>query len=129
MFTFIWNDPSQTSQTINLSVYKLTGTSENIICSGESTGATGILICDVSAYTGLFKAVVYRTASPTNILDTLFAEVRNTLISTSDGKTMTLFISAILAIFIFLAGILSPILAVIMGIIALITALLLGGIK
>lgn len=127
-FTFIWNDPSQAEQTMNLSVWKQTGTTEIIVCSSTASGYTGILSCDVSSSTGLLKAEVVRTASPNVIFAQLYAEIRSTIIS-AGGGTLGLFIGAILLIFFALIGVISPVLVVILGIISLIPLFLIGSIQ
>lgn len=66
IFTYIWNDPSQATTKMNLSVYKITGTDETIICQDSASSFTGILTCNVSAYTGNLRAVVFRSASPSS---------------------------------------------------------------
>lgn len=121
VFTFIWNDPSQTSQTMNLSVYK----GDNIVCSSSSSGYTGILVCDVSTQTGLLIAKVRRTASPSLVFKQLSAEIRTTLIS-AGGGSLGLFIGALLLIVFALIGIYNPIIAVILTLIAIIPMFLLG---
>lgn len=128
VFTFSWNDPSQASQTINLTVFQDTGIGTSVVCSQISTGFTGIIICDVSAYSGLLRAIVTRTASPTNPLDTLIVTIRSALIDVTNGKTAVLFMTGIVAILLILMGIASPVLAIIFGILAFIPALILGGV-
>lgn len=127
-FTYIWNDPTQETSSMNLTVYKDTGTSSTVICSQQASGFTGVLTCDVSAYTGLLRAEVYRSASPQLIIASLIEEIKTTIIDLG-GSSLGLFISAILFIFIALVGAyVSPILAIIFGIIALIPAVLIGSI-
>lgn len=127
VFTYVWNDPSQQSQTMNLTVYKLGALSNTIICSTSSTSYTGVMLCNVSAYTGQLKAKVTRTSSPELTLSTLIVNIRSTIID-SGGGMFGLFVGAILVIFFALIGAFNPILSVIFGIIALIPLFLMGNI-
>jgi len=127
-FTFVWNDPSQSSQTINLTVYKQGNLNDTIVCSVSSTSYTGVLVCDISAYTGTFKAIAYRTASPNTPLASLYAEIKQTFIDAGGGK-LGLFIGAILLIFFALVGIASPILVILLSVISLIPLVLLGSLQ
>ena len=127
-FTYIWNDPTQIQQTMNLTVYRDSGTSSNSICSTKAQAYTGVLTCDVSAYTGNFRAVVIRTASPGVIIAQYLAEVKSRIIDTANGKGISTFIVVILSIFIGLIGIANPIIAIIFGIVGLVVAYALGSI-
>jgi len=125
--TFIWNDPSQASQTMNLSVWQIGSIENTIVCSASASGYTGILICDLSAYTGTFKAEVKRSANPNTIFNQLIIAIKNTFVDVGGGS-LGLFIGAIILIFFALIGTISPILVVILGIISLIPLYLLGNI-
>lgn len=57
---YIWNDPSQVSQTMNLTVFKIMGNQTITICSSSAIGYIGVLACDVSSYTGLLRAQASR---------------------------------------------------------------------
>lgn len=128
-FTFIWNDPSQASQTMNLTVYKQGTISSEIVCSTTSIGYTGTMICDVTGQTGTLKAEVYRTASPSVLLAQLIAEIRTSFADVTGGGTMGLFIGAIVLIFFVMVGIISPVLVIILGIVSLIPLYFLGSIN
>ena len=129
VFTFIWSDPTQTTTNMNLTIYKDTSTSSIPICSSSGSGFVGVLTCNVSTYSGILRAVAYRSASPQNIIQQVVVEIRQTLIDIAGGKSLILFFNFVLLVFFGLLGIISPPLAIIMTIIALIPALLLGGIN
>lgn len=127
IFTFIWNDPSQDTKIINLTVWKDGAASSTVVCSVSATAFTGILNCDTTGSTGILRAEVWRSASPAQLIDQLIKEIRTTFISVGGG-TLGLFFGVLLLIFMALAGIASPILVLIMGMVALIPLLFLGNI-
>lgn len=127
-FIFTFNDPSQNTKTMNLSVYKQTPLNETIICSSVSTTYVGTLVCDVSLYTGRLTAKVTRQSSPIVEIAQKVIEIRNTFIS-SGGGFIGLLIGAILLIFMALIGTISPILVVILGLLSLIPLYFLGNIS
>lgn len=127
-FTFVWNDPSQESQTINLTVWKDTSLTSYIVCSNTATGYTGVLICDVTGTTGKLRAEAWRTASPTQILAQLVKDIGETFVDVGGGS-IGLFIGAIILILFALIGIVSPVIVVILGIVALIPLYFLGNIS
>lgn len=127
-FKFIYNDPSQDTTLMNLTVYKDTAERSTLICSDTSTSFTGILTCDVSAYQGILRAVVERSASPPITLETLIA---NTVGKITDyvGGSVVLVGTWFIASFLALAGMfISPILGLIMVVVAFIPAFMMGGI-
>jgi hypothetical protein len=127
VFTYIFNDPSQDTTLMNLTVWqdKADGNSV-IICSTTSNSFTGILVCDVSAYTGQVRAEVWRSASIPVLIAQLLEDIRQTLINVANGKTIVLFIGLILTITMALMGVVSPPLVIILSIIALIPLIFLG---
>jgi hypothetical protein len=127
-FTFIWNDASQAEQTITLNVYKDTGTGSLNICNNSASGYVGVLICDVSSYTGNLRAEAIRQASPPVVLSQLLISLRDSIVN-HGGGTIGLFIGALLLITMALIGIASPVLVVILGILSLIPLYFLGSIN
>jgi len=122
IFTMVYNDPSQDTSTIGLNVYRDTGMSELLICSDNASSYTGVLTCNVSGYTGLLRAIGFRTASPeTSVISKTVQQATPKL-----GKTPALFLSVILMIFLVSVGVVSPILTVILSILAFIPALIFG---
>lgn len=124
IFTFTWNDPSQSSQTMNLTVYK----GDEIICSSSAQGYTGVIYCDVSDYYGILTANVIRTASPGKLFAQSIQDIKQSISDVSGGKEIGLFIGAILLIIFAMIGSFNPVIVVILGIIALIPLFLIGGI-
>lgn len=126
VFTYIWNDVSQQTTLMNLTVYKDASTGTTVLCSSSTSGYSGMLVCDVSAYTGTLRAMVYRTASPTIIVASFIATIGQALSDFAEGKTIGLFFSFILFAFTFLAGMFNPVIAIIMGVVALTVSLYIG---
>lgn len=125
VFTFTWNDPSQASQTMNLTVFK----GDQIVCSSSASGYTGVIFCDVSAFTGTLTANVYRTtASTTLIFSQLIEDIRQSISDVSGGPELGLFIGAILLILFAMIGSFNPVLVIILGIVSLIPLFILGSI-
>ena len=122
-FTLIWNDPSQKTQSMNLTVYK----GDDIVCSSSGIGYVNVITCDVTGQTGLLRAVAYRTASPQSIITSIYAEITSRITDISDGKA-GLIVAAILSMLMALMGVYSPIAAIVLACIGLIPAYLLGGI-
>lgn len=129
IFTFIWNDVSQATTMMNLTVYKDAFDTSTILCSTTSNSFTGVLTCDVSAYSGNIRAEVYRSASPTIPLYQLLVNLSNRLVDVTGGKTIGLFMTFIFVVFAFLVGIFNPVVAIVLGILAMIPALYVGSIS
>ena len=123
MWLFTYNDPSQTTTTMNLSIYKQTGEREYLICSNSLTAYTGAINCNTSGYSGTLKAVVKRSASPFTTLASMLVEIGSKAFNTSFGLIISLVI-AVIVIFVF--SFVNPVLAVIGGIISLVPAWYLG---
>ncbi|OQY40977.1 MAG: hypothetical protein B6229_00295 [Spirochaetaceae bacterium 4572_7] len=122
VFTFTYNDPSQDTSRVNLSVFKDTGQSSLTICTDTNEGYTGVLVCNVSSWSGTLRAVGYRTASPeTSIISKMVEVGRDKL-----GQTSALFITLIVMIFLVSVGVVSPVLTVILSVLAFIPAMALG---
>ena len=121
-FTFIYNDPSQTTENMTLTVYKLTGTSKVEICSDTATGYTSVLYCNVSGYTGQLLAVGSRSASPLTAVASLLESIYADSLTNDMGLIITLAVMVVLV----LIGVVSPILTVILSIVGLVPAIVLG---
>jgi hypothetical protein len=119
-FTFTYNDPSQATDLMRLVVYSMSGTDETQICEDNSTSFTAILSCDVSSTTGVLKAVAYRTASPEFPLATLIIDTLTTIFQGTFG----LFLQFLLTTTLILAGLISPVVAIILGILSLLIGVL-----
>jgi len=128
--TSVWlltySDLSQRTTGMNLTIYKVTGTSVYPICSTFASSYTGVLTCDTSAYSGTFRAVVYRSASPAVPITQKVISTLTTAFSSSFGLWLSLIIGIpIASVFAFM----SPVAAVIGGVIMLIPAFYLGAIN
>jgi hypothetical protein len=119
IWNFVYSDVSGKTSTMNLSVYKMTGTGETLLCSSLVTGSSGAANCNTSGYTGTLKGQVDRAASPPI---TITQKIESVL-SATFKDTWLLWLMALIAIpiLMFLA-LISPVLAVIVGVIALIPA-------
>jgi len=130
IFTYVWNDPSQDTTKMNLTIWKYYGDRDSeIVCSTSSSSFTGILICDITGETGEFRATVYRSASPPILKAFLTASIRNSFVGLEGGKTISLFIGLILVMAMALMGVVSPPLVIILSVIALIPLIVLGAIS
>jgi len=122
IFDLTYNDPSQDTDTFNMSVFKDTGRSNLLICTDSAESYTGVLTCNVSGYTGTLRAVGFRTASPQTSVISKIVVVGSTAL----GKVPALFITMLVMIFLVSVGIVSPILTVILAVLGFIPALALG---
>lgn len=125
IWLFTYNDPSQVSQTISLNIYKDSGTNEIRICQNNLTAYTGAISCNSSGWTGSLRGVVVRTASPGVPIAQYLANVGESAFKSSLG----LFLVIILALpVVFLLAVISPIAALIGGVLALVPGVYLGSI-
>lgn len=128
--TFTWNDPTQETDAMNLTVYRQisTGSGRSAVCSKTGSSFTGLLTCDISAYTsGSFEAVVTREASPFVYFANLFFNIETGL--SQINPAVGFFISLVILVLGLFIGSSSPMLVVIFGIVALIPALILGAVN
>lgn len=123
--TFIWNDPTQSTDEMNLTVYN----GDNPVCSQSVSSFTGVMTCNLSAYSGVtLRAMAYRTASPQAVIASKFIEIRDILsdaVSGSAGLIVAIAFAAIL----FLIGAINPIISIVLGVVALLPAYFLGAIS
>ena len=126
IWSFTFNDPSQTTQTMNFSVYKLTGNNEIEICNNHVSAYTGAISCNTSGYTGTLKGVVKRSASPFSSFITKIVSVTTSSFKSGFGLFITLLI-AIPIIFIFV--LINPYVALAGGVIAIIPGLYFGSLS
>jgi hypothetical protein len=124
IWTFTYNDPSQYTELMNLTIWRQTPTAEYIICSDTSTAYTDILSCNTSLYTsGTLKAEVDRSSSPAITL----VQKLVTLGSSAFRNTWGLFLTAIIAIpLILFFSMVSPLAVLVAGVVSLIPALYFG---
>ena len=117
IFQLIYNDPSQKTSLMQLLVYQIGGSSsDTLICSANSTAFTGIINCDVSSSSGTLKAVARRSASPAY---DVALKIIDTVTSVFQG-TFGLFIQFLISVTLILAGVVSPVVAIVLGIFSLV---------
>jgi hypothetical protein len=126
IWTFIFTDTTQKTTDMNLTIYRMTGTSVYPICTNSITAYTGAITCNTSGYTGELKAVVLRSASPPVQIAQKIVSVGTKGFTSSFG----LWISLLLAIpIVFIFAFMTPVGAVIGGVISLIPALYFGAVS
>jgi len=126
VFTLIYNDPNSYTSLMRFLVTRESGTNSLIICNDTNAGFTGVMSCNTSEYTGLKKAVAYRSASPPVIIVQKVVSEINTTFNSGFG----LFIAVILWLAIVLSGFgNNPIWIIVLGVVGLIPALFFGTIN
>lgn len=126
IWSFVFSDSSQLTSKMNLTVYRITGTSIYPVCSSSVTAYSGAITCNTSLYTGTLKAIVQRSASP----PVTIAEKVESISTTAFSSTFGLWISIIIGLpIIFIFAFMSPLGAVVGGVIGLIPALYFGAIN
>lgn len=127
IFTLIYNDPSQETDSVRLVVTRETGTSILTLCNTSASGYTGVIACNTSTVEGLKRAVVFRTASPEKVLN---EKTINDDDYSGLSNNVGLIASAALWLMIVLLGLAnSPVWAIILGVVGLAPALALGSIN
>jgi len=98
---------------MNLTIWKLTGTGRDLICTSSASGFTGALVCNIGTETGEFEALVFRSASPPQPITSLYITASNAVSSLDYG--LKIFLGIIIAIFVVIIGIFAgPIASIIM---------------
>jgi len=126
IWLFTYSDSSQRTSGMNLTIYKVTGTSVFPICSDSDTSYTGAITCDTSLYSGTLKGIVLRSASPDIPFTQKIITTTQTAFSSSFGLWLSLLIGIPIA---FLFALMSPIAAVVGGVIMLLPALYFGSVN
>jgi len=126
IWTYTFSDDSGLTPTMNMTVYRLTATAKTPVCSSTTTGVSGAITCNTSAYSGTLKAEVTRTASPTIIIISKIVETTTTAFKNTWGLFLTMLVAIPL---IFILAFMSPITAIIAGIVALLPAYFFGSIS
>ena len=125
IWTFVYTDTTGRTTQMNLTIYKNTGDSSRIICSGIANGATGAITCNTSGFEGTLTGIAYRSASPQIPVSALTISTINSAFKNEFG----LWLMYILATAILLAFcLISPIMAIIGGIICLLPAYYFGAV-
>lgn len=120
VFTLTYNDPSQNTEMMSLQVYRIGGTTNRLICDSNGTSFTGILSCNVSDESGTLKAIAVRTASPERTIAMLIIDT----LTTPFTGTFGLFLQFLIVVTLAFLGIVSPVVAIIMSLIALVFGVL-----
>lgn len=102
-FVYVFNDPSRTTSSMNMTVYKDTGASSTPICATSTLGYVGVLSCPINTTQGLLRAVVFRSASPAQPISELIQSIGSGSPGISLG--LKIFIGVIFAVFIALIGV------------------------
>lgn len=124
---FAYTDNSARTSTMNMTVYWDTGEQYIPICTTTSTGVVGVLICNTSLYnTGTQRAIIYRSASPTEPMFTKVFNFNTDAFTNKFGLWLTWLISLPI---VFGLAIISPIAGIVGVVFALIPALYLGSIN
>jgi len=128
IWDFVYSDTTGKTSTMNLTVYRVTSTSIYPVCSNTISGAVGSLTCNTSIYTtGELRAEVQRSASPPVVI---VQKVVHLFTTAFKGSSFGLWLSLLLGLpVVFLFALISPIGALLGGIIALIPALYFGSIN
>lgn len=126
LWRFTFSDTTQRTSSMNLTVYKDTGTTTIQACTSTVTGYNGAITCNTSGYAGTLRAVVQRSASPPIPIATKIIETATSSFKSDYGLFITLII-AVPIVFIF--AILSPVLGIIGVILSLIPAWYFGTIS
>jgi hypothetical protein len=125
VWTFTYNDPSQTTSTYNLTIYRMTPTNTYSVCESTSTGYTGAMNCETSEYTGILKAVVTKSNSPGIPLASKLIEISREAFANNLGIFLTMLL-VLPVVFIF--AMVSPVAGIIGAVIALIPAWYFGSV-
>lgn len=123
IWRYEFSDPSQTTSTYNLTVYKMSGSSSYPVCTSTVTAYAGAVLCNTSAYSGHLRAEIKRAGV---LLDQL---VDTANLPSPFKSSFGLFLSFLIAVPIMcVLVVVSPIAGLIAGILALVPAWYFGSI-
>jgi hypothetical protein len=127
IITLTWNDNVGATSLMRLHVTKETMTGTTEICNPSSSGSSGTLTCDASAYTGEVYVRVFDSASPEEPTATTWIKlVTSQLGNLITPKDSAFWAAGIMVTIVGFGIIISPVAAVITTILGLITLLFLG---
>lgn len=132
LVTYIWNDPTQKTNAMNMSVTKITSSGETMVCSTSATGYTGVLQCDLTGQSGTLVVRIFRSASPFSYIKEKIVELGIGLlrdIGNGNGKFFALIAVVILGALGVLIGIYNPYAGIVIGCASLIPLFIWGGIS
>lgn len=94
IWTFVYNDPSQKTSTMNMTIWDDSGLTSQAVCSGTTSGYFGVITCDTSAFnTGTLRGEVYRLASPPQFLDQLVINIASSIFQSNNfGSFIVMFL-------------------------------------
>ena len=96
-FTYAYSGNND-GATLNLSVFRLTGSGRTLLCSDTSTAISTVLSCEHSNISGVYKAEVYYSNSPLIPIASMFADATTNFANSTLGLILVIFISIVLAI-------------------------------
>lgn len=125
IFRFIYSDDSGRTTLMNMTVFKQTKTNSYSVCSSSSTGATGVMICNITTYgSGEFKATVRRESGGLPVtIATKTINTETTPFQSSFGLMLSLIIAFMLVGFMTFVG---PVYGLVAIVLSLIPALYFG---
>lgn len=124
--TVTWDEATGTSTTLRVLVTKDTATGVSTLCSIEKTGASGIIVCDLSSYSGTAFLEISSSNSPWLLKQGSWLELAQTRIGMLVGVKEGAFWSFIITLTIIGATIMSPVAGIIGLVFALIVVSWLG---
>lgn len=126
IWLFTYSDTSGKTNTMNLTVFKDTGDNSYSVCSNSITGSSGAISCNTSLFTGSLRGEVYRSASPEIPIAQKIVNIGTSAFKSQYGLWIIILIAIpIILIFAFM----SPVVAIIGGIVALIPGIYLGSLS
>lgn len=128
IWKYVYSDPTQSTQLMNLTIYRDTGRITTMICSNSVSGFAGVITCDTSSVTtGTLRGVVTRTASPPIPIDQLIIPLGSFTLKQPVYLFIFFLISAGLTLLFAQTG--NPILTIIGTIMGLVVSVVFGNIQ
>lgn len=125
-WTLEYNDPSQATDNINLTIYRIQGDSEIEVCNNNVNAYTGAITCTNPPYTtGTLTAIIARSASPQVMIGTKTINLETTPFRSTWGLFLTFLIAIPIT---FALSFLGPVMAVIGVVLSIFVAYILGSI-
>jgi hypothetical protein len=126
VWRFIFSDPTSRTSLMNMTVYKMTGTSTISVCNSAVTGTSGAITCNTSGQTGQLKAIVMRSASPPVPIASKVVNIVTSAFKSTYGLWLTFLLGLPI---VFIMALISPLGAIIGSILLLVPAFYLGTIN
>lgn len=122
--TFVWNDPSQLTDSMTFYVYKDNGYTKETICNDTYPTYVGVAPCNFSGYAGMIGYIGYRTASPMRPIIKGFLEMREKF-----DSAMSMIIQFCISMIVGFIAIFSPVAAIAFGVVGFVIGYALGAIS